>query len=151
MGPLAGIKSVELAGIGPGPMCAMLLADLGATVLRIDRPEPSDLGIARQVLLVTIVLDEPYPRDEAGNNADRECAAAESKTEYPVAGMIVAATERIDIDDVAFQPDAENAAEDCERLEGGSANAIVVIGDLLQWIFQVQRLIEAPDVGLEQF
>src|SRR5260370_4031422 len=47
MGPLAGIKIVELAGIGPGPMCAMLLADLGATVLRIDRPEPSDLGIAR--------------------------------------------------------------------------------------------------------
>ena len=47
MGPLAGIKVVELAGIGPGPMCAMLLADLGATVLRIDRPEPSDLGIER--------------------------------------------------------------------------------------------------------
>ena len=47
MGPLAGIKVVELAGIGPGPMCAMLLADLGATVLRIDRPEPSDLGIPR--------------------------------------------------------------------------------------------------------
>ena len=47
MGPLAGIKVVELAGIGPGPMCAMLLADLGATVLRIDRPGPQDLGVAR--------------------------------------------------------------------------------------------------------
>jgi alpha-methylacyl-CoA racemase len=47
MGPLAGIKIVELTGIGPGPMCAMLLADLGATVLRIDRPEPSDLGVPR--------------------------------------------------------------------------------------------------------
>jgi alpha-methylacyl-CoA racemase len=47
MGPLAGIKVVELAGIGPGPMCAMLLADMGATVLRIDRPEPSGLGIDR--------------------------------------------------------------------------------------------------------
>ena len=43
MGPLAGVKIVELTGIGPGPMCAMLLADLGATVLRIDRPEPSVL------------------------------------------------------------------------------------------------------------
>src|SRR6516164_581808 len=48
MGPLAGIKIVELTGIGPGPMCAMLLADLGATVLRIDRPEPSDLGLQRE-------------------------------------------------------------------------------------------------------
>src|SRR5260370_3811060 len=49
MGPLAGIKVVELTGIGPGPMCAMLLADLGATVLRIDRPEPSDLGLQREL------------------------------------------------------------------------------------------------------
>jgi alpha-methylacyl-CoA racemase len=47
VGPLAGIKIVELAGIGPGPMCAMLLADLGATVLRIDRPGGSDLGLQR--------------------------------------------------------------------------------------------------------
>jgi alpha-methylacyl-CoA racemase len=47
LGPLAGIKIIELAGIGPGPMCAMLLADMGATVLRIDRPGGSDLGLAR--------------------------------------------------------------------------------------------------------
>jgi crotonobetainyl-CoA:carnitine CoA-transferase CaiB-like acyl-CoA transferase len=46
-GPLAGLRVVELAGIGPGPMCAMLLADLGATVIRIDRKRPSDLGIRR--------------------------------------------------------------------------------------------------------
>jgi alpha-methylacyl-CoA racemase len=37
-GPLLGIKVVEFASIGPGPHCAMLLADLGADVLRIDRP-----------------------------------------------------------------------------------------------------------------
>jgi len=47
VGPLAGIKIVELAGVGPGPMCAMVLADLGATVLRIERTEPVDLGIKR--------------------------------------------------------------------------------------------------------
>ncbi len=47
MGPLAGVKIVELAGIGPGPMCAMLLADLGATVIRIERMEPSGLGVPR--------------------------------------------------------------------------------------------------------
>jgi alpha-methylacyl-CoA racemase len=37
MGPLAGVKIVEIAGIGPGPYGAMLLADLGADVVRIDR------------------------------------------------------------------------------------------------------------------
>ncbi len=47
MGPLHGLKVIELAGIGPGPMAAMLLADMGATVLRVDRKEPSGLGVPR--------------------------------------------------------------------------------------------------------
>jgi alpha-methylacyl-CoA racemase len=46
MGPLNGLRVVELASIGPGPMCGMLLADLGAGVVRIDRLEPSGLGVA---------------------------------------------------------------------------------------------------------
>lgn len=37
MGPLKGVKVVEFAGIGPGPFCAMLLSDMGAEVVRIDR------------------------------------------------------------------------------------------------------------------
>lgn len=45
MGPLHGLRVIELASIGPGPMCAMLLADLGAEVVRIDRIEPSGLGV----------------------------------------------------------------------------------------------------------
>lgn len=40
MGPLTGMKVVEFAGIGPTPFCAMVLADLGADVVRIDRPTP---------------------------------------------------------------------------------------------------------------
>ncbi len=45
MGPLSGYKIVEMAGIGPAPMCAMLLADMGADVLLVDRTADSDLGI----------------------------------------------------------------------------------------------------------
>lgn len=45
MGPLQQVKVVELAGIGPGPMCAMLLSDMGAEVIRITRISPSGLGI----------------------------------------------------------------------------------------------------------
>ncbi len=48
MGPLNGLRIIELASIGPGPMCAMLLADLGADVVRIDRTEPSGLGVAME-------------------------------------------------------------------------------------------------------
>ena len=36
-GPLSGVKVIEIAGIGPGPFCAMLLADMGADVIRVDR------------------------------------------------------------------------------------------------------------------
>ncbi|MET7619342.1 CaiB/BaiF CoA-transferase family protein [Streptomyces sp. NPDC005408] len=44
-GPLAGVRVVELAGIGPGPFAAMLLADLGADVVRVDRPGGAGLAI----------------------------------------------------------------------------------------------------------
>ena len=43
-GPLDGVRVIELAGLGPCPMCGMLLAELGADVLRIDRVAPSGLG-----------------------------------------------------------------------------------------------------------
>ena len=38
-GPLAGLKIIEIAGIGPGPFCAMMLADMGADVVRVDRAQ----------------------------------------------------------------------------------------------------------------
>ena len=47
MGPLKGFKIVEFAGIGPGPFCAMLLADMGAEVVRIDRTAAVELGLKR--------------------------------------------------------------------------------------------------------
>jgi alpha-methylacyl-CoA racemase len=44
-GPLSGTRVIEVAGIGPGPFCAMMLADMGADVLRVDRTGPADLGL----------------------------------------------------------------------------------------------------------
>ena len=68
MGPLAGITVIEIAGIGPGPFCGMMLADLGADVIRIDRagavrggdPErpPADL-LARGRRSVGVDLKSP--------------------------------------------------------------------------------------------
>ncbi len=45
MGPLKGFVVIELAGIGPAPFAGMLLADMGATVIRVDRREATDLGL----------------------------------------------------------------------------------------------------------
>jgi alpha-methylacyl-CoA racemase len=47
MGPLTGFKVIEMAAIGPAPLAGMLLADMGAEVIRIDRLGESDLGIKR--------------------------------------------------------------------------------------------------------
>ena len=66
-GPLTGFKVVEIAGIGPGQLCGMLLADLGATVIRIDRKEDADLGIG-------------MPAKYNLMNRSRACIAVDLKT-----------------------------------------------------------------------
>src|SRR3989441_3981401 len=45
MGPLSGIRVLEFEAIGPGPFAGMLLADMGADVLVVDRPAAGDLGL----------------------------------------------------------------------------------------------------------
>lgn len=47
MGPLEGLRIIEMAGIGPAPFCGMMLADMGAEIIRIDRREKADLGLDR--------------------------------------------------------------------------------------------------------
>ena len=51
-GPLSGLKVVELAGLAPGPFATMILADLGADVVRVDRAQPGEdvLGIGTDPL-----------------------------------------------------------------------------------------------------
>ena len=49
MGPLQGIRVVEFAGLGPGPFCAMMLSDMGADVVRVDRPGGDGHGRAPDV------------------------------------------------------------------------------------------------------
>src|SRR6185503_11590439 len=48
MGPLSGIKVIEFEAIGPGPFAGMLLADMGADVILVDRAAPGDLGLKRE-------------------------------------------------------------------------------------------------------
>ena len=47
-GPLSGIRVLEFEAIGPGPFAGMLLADMGADVLLVDRPRASELGLKRE-------------------------------------------------------------------------------------------------------
>src|SRR3954469_23190562 len=66
MGPLRGLRVVELAGIGPGPFAAMLLADLGADVLRVARPGAARMVGSRDTDLLTrgrrsVAVDLKHP------------------------------------------------------------------------------------------
>ena len=54
MGPLHGYRIVEFGAIGPGPFCAMMLADMGAEVIRLDRHEAADLGLKRETRFATL-------------------------------------------------------------------------------------------------
>jgi len=74
MGPLAGVKILEFEAIGPAPFAGMLLADMGADVLLVDRPGESGLGLQRarsqDVMLrgkrsVTLDLKSPAAREAA--------------------------------------------------------------------------------------
>jgi alpha-methylacyl-CoA racemase len=66
-GPLTGVSVIEMAGIGPGPFCAMQLADMGASVTRIERPALASMSrkqalsrvVARGARSVAIDLKHP--------------------------------------------------------------------------------------------
>ncbi|MDT0444530.1 CaiB/BaiF CoA transferase family protein [Streptomyces johnsoniae] len=69
-GPLAGVRVVELGGIGPGPFAAMLLGDLGADVVRVDRPGGAGSGLDAEADIVnrnkrSVLIDLKSP-DAAG-------------------------------------------------------------------------------------
>ena len=64
MGPLHGIRIIEIAGLGPGPFAGMMLADHGAEVIRVDRPGGNELDAAHTVLVrsrrsITLDLKKP--------------------------------------------------------------------------------------------
>jgi alpha-methylacyl-CoA racemase len=64
MGPLRGLKVIELQGIGPGPFCGMMLADMGAEVIRIDRSSSAGRAAGPDVLArgrKSIAVDLKHP------------------------------------------------------------------------------------------
>jgi hypothetical protein len=115
-------------------------------------------SVAIELGLVVPVRRQTLRGHEAGNDAHGERPAAESETVDAVdmlrrrAGfvIVIATKETIDIEHVALQPEAEDAAEERERLKRRGADTVVVIGNLPIGIAQIERLVEPPDVGREQ-
>jgi alpha-methylacyl-CoA racemase len=117
-GPLAGFKIVEIAGIGPGPFCGMMLADMGAEVIRVDRVTASNLGI-----------DRPAKYDVLNRN--KRSIAVDLKSPDGVE-TVLALTERADAMIESFRPGV------AERLGIGpeqvmARNARLVYGRVTGW------------------
>ena len=115
-GPLAGVRIVELAGIGPGPFAAMLLADLGADVVRVDRPGGAPLGIA--------------PAHDITNRNKRSVVVDLKSAAGP--GLVVELARRADILIEGYRPGV------AERLGVGpeeclAANSRLVYGRMTGW------------------
>jgi alpha-methylacyl-CoA racemase len=89
-GPLAGVRVVEIAGLGPGPFCGMMLADMGATVLRVDRPGRRNPG-------------NPLPPDGDLLNRGRQSVAVDLK-DAEGAEVVLRLTERADVLFEGFRP-----------------------------------------------
>lgn len=92
-GPLRGVRVVEVAGIGPGPHACMLLADLGADVLRIDRPGGGVFGMGDKDVLnrgrPSVALDLKHP------DAVRTVLDLVERADVLVEGMRPGAMERL--------------------------------------------------------
>lgn len=120
-GPLSGFKVVEIVGLGPGPFCGMLLGDLGADVLRVDR-----VGAVRG-------FSSPDPTKPATNPMNRSKRAIALDLKHP--DGVEAFLRLTDAADAAFEVFRPGVAErlgigpdDCR-----SRNARLVYGRLTGW------------------
>ncbi len=96
MGPLNGIKIIEIAGIGPGPMAAMLLADMGATVLRIERLGSSHLGVHRPLNCdITLRSRKAIALDLKSPKAIKKVLRLVEKADALIEGFRPGVTERL--------------------------------------------------------
>jgi crotonobetainyl-CoA:carnitine CoA-transferase CaiB-like acyl-CoA transferase len=105
-GPLVGLRVVELAGIGPGPHAAMILGDLGADVVRIDRPGPPPAPVLSFAEIET-----------EAHNTERDGFYTEAGSIFPMPAPRFSRT----------QPDKPNAP----TVPGSDTNAVLRDWDVL--------------------
>jgi len=98
MGPLAGIKVLEFESIGPAPFAGMLLADMGADVLVIDRPAGTDLGLKRERWYDTMMRGKRSATLDLKNTTSKEVIySLAEKADALIEGMRPGVMERLGI------------------------------------------------------
>jgi alpha-methylacyl-CoA racemase len=96
MGPLAGIKVLEFESIGPAPFAGMLLADMGADVLVVDRPASTDLGLKRERWYDVMMRGKRSVTLDLKSKTAREAALAlAGKADALIEGMRPGVMERL--------------------------------------------------------
>jgi alpha-methylacyl-CoA racemase len=96
MGPLAGIRVLEFEAIGPGPFAGMLLADMGADVIVIERPSTSDLGLKRERWMDVMMRGKrSVTIDLKGSSAAEAVFSLMEKTDALIEGFRPGVMERL--------------------------------------------------------
>lgn len=118
MGPLQGVRVIEIAGIGPGPFCGMMLSDMGAEVIRIDRADRVRGG-------------DPDSPPVMVNDRGRQSVGVDLKSEAGVAAVL----KLVESADMVFEGFRPGVAE---RLGIGpdecmAVNPAVVYGRMTGW------------------
>ena len=103
------------------------------------------LGVSVE-FFVSIALHEALAQRQPCDYPHRVGAAAEPKSIYSVAGLVVPAQKFIERQNVSPQSPAKCASEDCKRLESRCAYAVVVAGDLIA-VRKIETFKHAPDIG----
>lgn len=73
-GPLQGVRIIEFVGVGPGPFCAMLLADMGAEVISVDRTTPHGLGFKKEPRFNPLLRNRPSLSVDLKSSSGRDVA-----------------------------------------------------------------------------
>ena len=107
-------------------------------------------GITGELRLAAVAGDQAHARDHPRDDADGEGAAAEAKAEDAVARAVVPAGVAIEVEHVALEAEAEDAAEHGQRAERRRSHSVVVVRDLPARITEIERSVDPPDIGLEQ-
>src|SRR6266404_862944 len=103
-GPLSGLTIVELAGIGPGPMCSMMLGDMGADVIRVDRTKAH-------------VMDRLADPKYAVHNRSRRSVSVDLQKKEGVE-VVLRLIEKADGITEPFRPGVAERRPACDRRQG---------------------------------
>jgi len=101
-----------------------------------------------QIVFVLVSLTNAAAGNQPSEHPDRKCSSAESEEVDPVSLLVGPAKGHVELHDIALETPAERATQELEWQKLLGADSVVVEGNLFRRVTQIERLVQAPDIGL---